>query len=82
LTLGHPEWTHGAHKGELAIGYDEIVLADVASCKPPHLHIQAFCDAEMTLPDGKTIKGNGVLEQLVIGPHKPSGFKEVLDMAP
>ena len=35
----------------------------------------------MTLPDGSTRKGCGILEQLVIGPHAPSGFKDILDPA-
>ena len=30
---------------------------------------------------GKVRKGRGVLEQLVIGPHGPSGFTGMMDMA-
>lgn len=45
---------------------------------PPFLHIQAICD--FTLKDkNETKKGLGVLEELLIGPHAPSGFKELLD---
>ncbi|MDE1173481.1 MAG: hypothetical protein PW790_07390 [Parvibaculaceae bacterium] len=82
LGYGNPEWGHGMHKGELVVGYDEFKTADIKNCIPPNLHIQAFTKAELTLPDGSVRNGFGVLEQLIIGPHKPSGFKEVLDMAP
>ncbi|PKQ09938.1 MAG: hypothetical protein CVT73_00115 [Alphaproteobacteria bacterium HGW-Alphaproteobacteria-12] len=81
LGYAHPEWGHGAHNGDNALGYEEIKLADVTGFAPPHLHIQAFCDARMTLPDGSQREGVGVLEQLVVGPHAPSGFKDILDPA-
>ena len=32
----------------------------------------------MTGPDGRVRRGKGVLEQLVLGPHAPSGFTGVL----
>ena len=81
LGYGHPEWGHGAHKGDNALGYEEFRLADVKDYAPPHLHIQAFVKAEMTLPDGSTREGAGILEQMIIGPHAPSGFKDILDPA-
>ena len=34
-----------------------------------------------TLPDGSRHAGRGVLEQLMIGPHAPSGFREIYDLA-
>lgn len=74
----HPEWRHGLYHGELATGYDEFVLDDVAAID---LHVQAFCQAKMCTPNGE-FTGQGILEQLIMGPHKPSGFKELLDMAP
>lgn len=82
LGYGHPEWSHGFDKGPLAIGYDAFRLDEITNCWPPYLHVQAFVTAEMTLPDGGRRRGAGVLEQLVIGPHAPSGFKELLDLAP
>lgn len=77
----HPEWSHGAHKGDNALGYEEFKLADIKSFAPPYLHVQALSDAVMTLPDGSKREGRGILEQLIIGPHAPSGFKDVLDPA-
>ena len=37
--------------------------------------------ARLTGPDG-TRDGAGVLEQLVVGPFAPAGFKDILDPAP
>ena len=82
LGYGHPEWGHGVNHGALAVGHDVLRLDEVTSCAPPHLHIQAFVTAELTLPDGARRRGAGVLEQLILGAHAPSGFKEILDVAP
>jgi len=73
----HPEWGHGMNKGELAIGYDTIDLATVDEAALLYLHIQAVSKFRMR---GKV--GMGVLEQMIIGPHAPSGFKDLFDMAP
>lgn len=77
IGYGHPEWGHGLNKGELAVGYDTIDLAAVDPTNPLYLHIQAI--SRFTMGDKV---GMGALEQLFIGPHAPSGFKDVLDMAP
>jgi hypothetical protein len=44
--------------------------------------VQAFVTAKLSGPDGSERVGAGVLEQLIIGPHAPSGFKDILDPAP
>jgi len=78
LGLGylHPEWGHGIWKGEQAVAAESWKLADCAPMDPRHLHVQTLCRARM---EGR--QGIGVLEQLVIGPHAPSGFKDLLDPA-
>jgi hypothetical protein len=77
IGYGHPEWGHGLNKGPLAVGYDTLDLATVDEANPLYLHIQAI--SRFTMKDKK---GMGALEQLIIGPHAPSGFKDLLDMAP
>jgi hypothetical protein len=42
--------------------------------------VQAICKARHE-GAGLSSEGVGVVEQLVIGPHAPSGFKEILDGA-
>ena len=73
----HPDWGHGHYKGEFATHYDQYNLSEDIE-DPPYLHIQSICDVSYkTLNENKS--GRGVLEQLLIGPHKPSGFKDLLD---
>ncbi len=73
----NPEWGHGHYKGENALGYDEIETASANESDPRNLHIQAISRAKLTGPNGVVREGIGVLEQLIIGPHAPSGFKDV-----
>ena len=73
----HPEWGHGHFKGENQSTYDSYDLNEDPH-NPPFLHIQAIC--KFTLNENDKIKeGLGVLEELLIGPHSPSGFEELLD---
>jgi len=79
LGLGylHPEWGHGLWKGESADALEHWAVPVSEPLSPHYLHIQSLCRAEL----GDRV-GMGVLEQLVIGPHAPSGFKAMLDGAP
>ena len=75
------EWAHGLHKGELAVGHDRYVHSDVDENDLAFLHVQALSAARYSDRAGGVFEGAGVLEQLVLGPHAPSGFKEFLDPA-
>ncbi|MCE9651240.1 MAG: hypothetical protein K8R18_16595 [Parvibaculum sp.] len=81
LGYTHPEWGHGHYRGALAIGYDVIETAKVNESEMHFLHVQAFSKATLTGSNGLERKGHGVLEQLIIGPHKPSGFAALSDGA-
>jgi hypothetical protein len=72
----HPEWGHGVWKGEDALGFESWKLSELDPMQPQHLHVQALCRAHF---EGRT--GTGILEQLVIGAHAPSGFEGLLDGA-
>ncbi len=78
----HPEWNHGVHHGGLAVAHEAMVLADaeaaLAAGKVENLHIQSLAEVTLT-HNGKTHTGRGVIEQLFIGPHAPSGFSGLLD---
>jgi hypothetical protein len=78
LGLGylHPEWGHGMWKGEEAVGGEVLTLADLEPLDPRHLHVQQLCRARS---GGR--EGIGVLEQLILGPHAPSGFRSIIDGA-
>jgi hypothetical protein len=81
IGYGHPEWGHGMYRGENALGYDIYELAKVNPLDPRFLHVQAFVKAQLSGSDSEH-DGAGVLEQLVIGPFAPAGFKDILDPAP
>jgi hypothetical protein len=72
----HPTWGHGMWQGPEAVDGETWTLADLDPMDPRHLHVQQLCRARA---GGR--EGLGVLEQLVIGPHAPSGFRSLLDPA-
>lgn len=76
----HPTWGHGAWKGELAIEREDFRPADLDPLEYPNLHIQAICTARHE-GGGASSDGIGIVEQLVIGPHAPSGFSSLIDGA-
>ncbi len=76
IGYGHPEWTHGAWKGETAVGGERWSLPLPTPCAPQHLHIQAVCRVR----HGDEV-GLGILEQLIIGEHEPTGLTGLLDPA-
>jgi hypothetical protein len=78
IGYGHEHFGHGSFHGELETGYDEYITAEVS---PENIHIQAMCDVIVTSDKGET-RGQGVLEQLIAGPHGPSGFTDLMDFAP
>lgn len=79
---GHPKWAHGSAHGKLAVEREDLKLAEVDSRQPHHLHIQAISRVTWRNGRGESETGRAILEQLVIGPHAPSGFKDTLDFAP
>ena len=81
LGYTHPVWGHGMDHGPQEVAYDFQLLSDLADLAQENMHIQAVSDALLRL-DGEEYRGTGVLEQLLIGPHKPSGFTGLFDPAP
>ncbi len=78
----HPEWGHGSYHGDdLAMTLQTYRPEDLTWADGSNLHIQAISKAILTKPDGKKLEGQGSFEQLFIGPHAPSGFKDLLDPA-
>lgn len=73
----HPDWGHGVWKGELAVDGDRWTLPVEDPLAPQHVHIQAVCRARCG-----DDSGIGILEQLVIGEHRPTGLTGLFDGAP
>ena len=76
IGYGHPEWTHGAWKGESAVAAERWTLPLADPCSPHHLHVQTVCRVRH---DGD--EGLGILEQLIVGEHQPTGLTGILDPA-
>lgn len=78
----NPTWGHGMHHGALEVGFDVLDLDEaeirLKAGAIEHIHIQALADVEVS-GAGSLQKGVGVIEQLLIGPHAPSGFEDVFD---
>ena len=72
----HPEWGHGNWKGPEAVAAEHWKLADCNPLDPRFIHVQQLVRARWG-----DREGIGVLEQLVIGAHQPSGFSGLFDGA-
>lgn len=82
LGYTHPLWGHGLDHGpEVAVAHDRLTEAERGWGNPLAMHIQALVTAELT--DGNSVhRGVGVLEQLFVGPHAPTGLSGLMDPAP
>jgi hypothetical protein len=72
----HPEWGHGRWKGELTVAGESWKTAELNELALENIHVQQVMRARS---EGR--EGIGVLEQICLGAHAPSGFKEFLDGA-
>ena len=80
IGYGHPDWTHGGWKGELAVAREDFRPDSLNPLELPNLHVQTLCTARHE-GGGVSSDGIGLVEQLVIGPHRPSGFAGLVDGA-
>jgi len=78
IGYGHPEWSHGVWKGELVVGGDRWDLPIEDPAAPQHGHIQSIVRATSSGGLGEH-EGIGILEQLAIGRHVPSGLEGIFD---
>lgn len=76
LGYGHPAWGHGMWKGELAVGHERFACGSLPPLARENVHVQQLVHARMG-----DEQGIGILEQLCVGPHAPSGFTGLLDGA-
>ena len=80
IGYGHPDWVHGGWKGELAVEREDFRPSEQDPLLIPNFHIQHVCTARHE-GGGASADGIGLLEQMVIGPHAPSGFAGLNDGA-
>ena len=80
LGYGHPEWTHGAWKGDAVTGGDRFAVPVGDPMAPHNIHVQTLSRVKCTR-GGTVHEGVGILETLVMGVHSPSGLEGLLDPA-
>ena len=73
----HPTYSHGRWHGELVVDSEQHGVDELDGLALDRVHVQQVVRARW-----QDRVGLGVLEQLVIGPHAPSGFAALLDGAP
>ena len=73
---GHPTWSHGRWHDELAVAGEVFAVNDLDNTEFRNLHVQQVMRATW----GDRV-GLGVLEQLVIGPHRARGLHGLIDGA-
>jgi len=78
IGYGHPEFGHGYWKGESVTSGERLQLPVDDQLSRENVHVQALCNATLTMADGTVEHGQGILEQLAIGPH-PTGLTGILD---
>lgn len=76
LGYGHPEWGQGMWKGEEVVGGESFDPRQLDMLARENIHVQQV----VRTTDGSRT-GVGVLEQVCIGPYRPSGFESFLDGA-
>jgi hypothetical protein len=81
LGYGHPTRGHGSFHGELSVASEPIKTAAVDPALPLNAHVQAPVRAELHREGQPVLHGRGVLEQLMIGPHRPTGLAGLFDLA-
>ena len=81
LGYTHPVFGHGFDHGpEVVVAHDALTADERGWSNPLAMHVQALVAAE--LADGGTVhRGIGVLEQLFVGAHAPTGLAGLMDPA-
>ncbi|MGZ4145840.1 MAG: hypothetical protein ACXVPP_11860 [Actinomycetota bacterium] len=72
----NPNWLHGYDRGEYAEGSDVWKVDELDPSDPTTFHVEQLVRARCGDEEGI-----GVLEQLVLGPHAPTGFTGYMDGA-
>lgn len=82
IGYNHPKFRHGAfHGDQLMTAREDYDTASEPWNQMENLHIQELVRATHKGPGGEGSTGVGAYEQLFIGKHAPSGFKDILDGA-
>lgn len=77
----HPVWGHGMYHGVFETAFQTLDTRVLDPNDFAQVHLHALCSAELHRPGQAPRRGQGVVEQMIVGAHAPSGFKGLLDVA-
>ena len=63
------------------VAHEVFDLAGIDPANPMNAHVQGLSEASLSIGGAAPLMGRGLFEQLAIGPHAPSGFKDLFDLA-
>ncbi len=81
IGYGHPSRSHGTFHGPLSVLCEQVAADAIDPSLPMNAHVQTLARARLSLPGRPPLDGQGVLEQLMIGPHAPSRLTGFYDLA-
>lgn len=73
----NPKWIHGLWHGEEEVGSDMWEVDSLDPHLPENYHVE-----QLVRVRSERGEGIGVLEQLILGPHAPTGFSDWTSLAP
>lgn len=77
----HPTWGHGMYHGPYAVAHETLDTRHLNPNDFAQVHLHALCRAVLIRHGHAPAKGQGVLEQMLVGAHAPSGFASLQDVA-
>lgn len=77
----HPLWGHGMYHGPIATAFERLDTRRLDPNDFAQVHLHSLCIAELRRPGRSPARGQGVLEQMIVGAHAPSGFRGLADVA-
>lgn len=77
----HPVWGHAMYHGPFATAFETRDTPELDPNDFAQVHLHALCTAELRRPGKAPARGQGVVEQMIVGAHAPSGFKRLDDVA-
>ena len=77
LGYTHPVWGHGRDLGELKVEHEQFASTDADEGNPLWMHQQGLSSVELDI-GGTTVKGAGIVEQLLLGRHDATGLGDLL----
>jgi len=68
----HPVWGHGSYHGEYALHHETLDACRADPNDMAQVHLHSLCTARLTIGRQAPRQGQAVLEQMLLGPHRPS----------